>query len=245
MNIVCLSIGPAFYAAGIYFCIERIVLTFGVSNSRIAAKTYPRFFIPCDIIALTLQAAGGGMSASAPSDDPDFLQLGTDIMIAGLAFQVVVMFVFIVLAGDFAYRTYRNVKRNGRANTLDPRHDALRRSFAFRGFIVALMLATILIFTRCVFRVAELSEGWDGELAKDEPLFYGLESTPVVVAVLLLNIFNPNFCYKEDRFDGDGSKAVEAGATPHSGGLFGRFGRSSKGTSPVAGEKQSSNSSIV
>lgn len=199
MNIVSLSIGPAFYAAGIYFCIRRIVLTFGESNSRIKAKLYPWIFIPCDIIALTLQAAGGGMSASAPLDDPDFLQLGTDIMVAGLAFQVVVMFVFIALASDFAFRTYRNVKLNGRANTLDPKHDQLRRSFAFRGFIIALMLATILIFTRCVFRVAELSDGWEGELAKNEGLFYGLESTPVIVAVLLLNIFNPNFCYKEER----------------------------------------------
>jgi hypothetical protein len=54
---------PAFYAAGIYFCLSRIVTVFGVENSRVSAKAYPFFFISCDCVSLVLQAVGGGMSS--------------------------------------------------------------------------------------------------------------------------------------------------------------------------------------
>ncbi len=186
-----------------------------MQHSRISPRAYPRIFIPCDIISLTLQGAGGGMSASA--EDQDLLDTGTNIMIAGLAFQVAVMFVFMAIAGDFALRTYRAVKRDGRANTLDPKHAELRQSFMFKGFLVALALATILIFTRCVFRVAELSEGFDGDLANDEPLFIALESVPVVLAVLLLNVFNPNFSYKYERSDEGADADADADAVESKG----------------------------
>lgn len=42
MQICCLTIGPAFMSAGIYFCLKRIVLIYGPDNSRIRPDTYPR-----------------------------------------------------------------------------------------------------------------------------------------------------------------------------------------------------------
>ncbi len=43
MQIVCLTIAPAFIAGGIYLCLRRIVYAFGPENSRIAPETYTRF----------------------------------------------------------------------------------------------------------------------------------------------------------------------------------------------------------
>lgn len=43
MQIVCLTIAPAFIAGGIYLCLRRIVYSFGPENSRIAPETYTRF----------------------------------------------------------------------------------------------------------------------------------------------------------------------------------------------------------
>jgi hypothetical protein len=65
IQIVCLTIAPAFYAAGIYFCLSRIVTVFGVENSRVSAKTYPVLFITCDFVSLLLQSVGGGMAAAS------------------------------------------------------------------------------------------------------------------------------------------------------------------------------------
>jgi hypothetical protein len=42
MQIVCLTIAPAFLAAGIYLCLRRIVYAFGPENSRIRPETYTR-----------------------------------------------------------------------------------------------------------------------------------------------------------------------------------------------------------
>ncbi|OAX84864.1 hypothetical protein ACJ72_00766 [Emergomyces africanus] len=161
----------------------------GRENSRLPPAWYPRIFIPCDILALALQGAGGGLASSA---DPGTsgAELGTNLMIAGVVWQVVILLVFIVLAFDFAIRTLRRLKSIG-AEALDPTHAKLRSSFAFRGFLIALSLATLFIFVRCAYRIAELSGGWDGPLMGDEPLFIGLEGVMIALAVVVLNGFHP------------------------------------------------------
>jgi hypothetical protein len=203
IQIICLTIAPAFLAAGIYLCLSRIVLTFGAHNSRIAPLSYPRIFIPCDLASLLLQAAGGGLASSASHSDKD-PTVGNNIMIAGLAIQVVTLLIFMVLSGDFALRTYRRSKTMGSAEALDPTHARLRGSWAFKGFLVALSFATLCIFTRSVYRVAELSEGWNGRLIKTQSYFIGLEGAIVGLAVLALNAFHPGLCFREGYDSGRG-----------------------------------------
>jgi hypothetical protein len=117
-------------------------------------------------------------------------------MIAGLAFQVVTLLIFIILALDFATRTIGRIRKLGQ-DALDPRHAKLRDSWQFKGFLIALSLSTLCVFTRCVYRVAELSEGWSGHLIKTQRYFIGLEGAVIVAAVLLLNFFHPGLCFRE------------------------------------------------
>lgn len=42
IQICCLTIGPAFLAAGIYLCLRRIVYAYGAENSRIKPEWYTR-----------------------------------------------------------------------------------------------------------------------------------------------------------------------------------------------------------
>jgi hypothetical protein len=195
MQIVCLTIAPAFMAAGIYLCLSRIVSTFGTENSRIKPLSYPLIFIPCDLLSLVLQAIGGGMASSALHQNKDATS-GNNIMIAGLSIQVATLFIFILLAVDFGLRTFRRVRSLGK-EALDPTHAKLRGSWAFQGFLIALALATLCIFTRSVYRVAELSEGWGGHLIKTQKYFIGLEGAIVGLAVLSLNAFHPGLCFRE------------------------------------------------
>lgn len=195
MQICCLTIAPAFLAAGIYLTLSRIVITFGPDNSRIRPLSYPRIFIPCDVLSLVLQALGGGMASAAShsNKNPD---TGDHVMVTGLAFQVFTLFVFMLLCIDCAVRTVVRMNRMGEA-ALDPTHAVLRRSMKFRLFLVALALATVCIFIRSVFRVVELGEGWNGVLIKNQTLFIVLEGVMVVVAVLVLNLFHPGLCFRE------------------------------------------------
>ena len=134
--------------------------------------------------------------ASAASHSGKSPDLGDHIMVAGLAFQVFTLLLFQILVLDFVYTTLKRMNSMGEA-ALDPTHKKLRESIKFKLFLVALGLSTFCIFIRSIYRVAELSEGWEGALIKNEHLFIGFEGAMVIVAVLLLNIFHPGLCFRE------------------------------------------------
>lgn len=119
-------------------------------------------------------------------------------MIAGLAFQVITIFGFIVCSVDFALRTIRRQRAIGNS-ALDQRPEIVkvRNSTRFKAFLVALSLATLCILWRSAFRVAELSKGWEGPIMGDQYMFVGFEGVLIVIAVVVLNIFHPAICMRE------------------------------------------------
>lgn len=126
-------------------------------------------------------------------------------MIAGLSFQVLTLLLFILATFDFALRVRRRSRSLGAAAALDQSAAAVatRRSVRFRGLLAALALATVCIFWRSVYRVAELSGGWDGPLMGDQGMFIGFEGVLIAVACLGLNVFHPSFCFRE-MMEGEG-----------------------------------------
>lgn len=89
IQIVLLIFSPAFLAAGIYLTLKHVVLSFGEEWSRLKPNWYTYIFIGCDISSLVLQSAGGGIAATAEDGDKKTLDAGTNIMIAGIIWQVV------------------------------------------------------------------------------------------------------------------------------------------------------------
>jgi hypothetical protein len=159
-------------------------------------------------MSLLLQAAGGGLASTASHSgkSPD---TGDNIMVAGLAFQVLTLLIFMVLCIDFALKTRKRYNSMGQdAFDQNPVFVKLREGWRFKGFVAALTLATICIFWRSVYRVAELAEGWTGNLIRHQWLFVGFEGVMVIVACLALNVFNPAFTFKEamNGLGGLGSK---------------------------------------
>lgn len=119
--LICLTIAPAFFTAAIYICLGRIVIVYGEDISRIRPRTYTILFVTCDIIALVLQAAGGAITSIADSDQKSLGDTGVNIMIAGLAFQVASLTLFIVLASEFALRVRRSSEVMKNASTASVR----------------------------------------------------------------------------------------------------------------------------
>lgn len=64
--LICLTLGPVFFAAAIYLCLGHVVMIYREEISRIRPRTYTFLFIGFDSIALILQAVGGGIAASVP-----------------------------------------------------------------------------------------------------------------------------------------------------------------------------------
>ena len=127
-------------------------------------------------------------------------------MIAGLASQVATMLAFMILAADFGIRTMRRYRRLGTTAAFGSGYEddataaaaaRVRGSLLFRGCLGALALATVCVFWRSVFRVAELSRGWSGPVMKMQNLFIGFEGVLVVVACLALAVFHPSICFRD------------------------------------------------
>jgi hypothetical protein len=79
---------PAFLAAGIYLTLKHVVIQFGAEWSRLRPNWYTYIFIACDISSLAMQSAGGALAATADSGE-SIGDVGTNLMIAGIIWQVV------------------------------------------------------------------------------------------------------------------------------------------------------------
>lgn len=133
--------------------------------SRKAARFNPIYFywifIPCDVVSLILQAVGGALSSTSNGSS----NVGVNIALAGLSIQVITLFVFFLLAVDYAIRSRATWSKE----TLPGR---------FKIFVIFLTFAGILIFIRCCYRIYELQGGYsrDSAALRDEDKFIALES---------------------------------------------------------------------
>ncbi|KKA30020.1 hypothetical protein TD95_004328 [Thielaviopsis punctulata] len=206
IQIVCLTIGPAFMAAGIYLCLRRIVEIYGIENSHVAPQWYTNFFIPCDLLALTLQAAGGAWAAIALGDNEN-IDPGTNIMVGGLGVQVFTGTAFCVAGIAFIMRLRKRIRLLGPEAALNqnPADVAVRSTWYWKYFLLTLAVSAVMIVWRSSFRTAELSDGWSGPVTRYQGLFIGFEGVLISVVCVGLNIMNPSWCIGE-RLDGKGIK---------------------------------------
>lgn len=139
LQICLLIISPAFVSASIYITLKHMVINFGEEWSRLSPAWYTYIFITGDIISLLLQGAGGGIAASA--DNRSSLQdVGTNLMIVGVIFQVVILAVFGYFLGEYTLRTYR------RRSQLSDKSMRLLNKTGFHCFVFAIVLAYLGIF---------------------------------------------------------------------------------------------------
>ncbi|KAK4939458.1 phospholipid-translocating ATPase rsb1 [Elasticomyces elasticus] len=188
MYLVCLTMGPAFLSAAIYLCISRIVVVYSESVSRFRPATYTLIFITCDFLALLLQAAGGGIAASAYTVSMD--NTGKWIMVAGVSWQVFSLVLFAVVCADFFLRV-----RKASPVEMNPAFATFRMTKSFRFFLWSLGVSTVTVFTRSVFRVAELSGGFHGKLAQQQITFMILEGGMISIASISLTVFHPGLIF--------------------------------------------------
>ncbi|GMM35790.1 hypothetical protein DASC09_031150 [Saccharomycopsis crataegensis] len=211
-QITCLTIAPCFIMASYYYLLGKLVMIYGPQFSMIPPIYYSYIFIISDIISLVLQAAGAASAAEALVNHKD-TQLGTNIMVGGLAFQVASMTVFIFFWGYFFYNVYFKSSEQGNhsnhqltiwnfSNTdykdeiFNPQFAHVRKHKLFKWFPFAVSFGTIAIYTRCIYRVIELAEGWGGFLITHEIYVFVLDGFMILLAsYILLPPFYPGFIF--------------------------------------------------
>lgn len=182
--LVAITIAPVFITAAIYLCISRLMITYGKHLARIKPKFVALGFMTCDFLTLLLQAIGGGIADTAVYRSP-LQQTGINIMIAGLVLQVVGLTTFLIVCADFALRCKRG--------TLDmtPERVETRRKVLLKLIVGGLLLATVCVLIRSIFRVDELWQGFQGSLWNDELDFMLLDGMMVAIATICLTVLHP------------------------------------------------------
>jgi RTA1 like protein len=170
-----------------------------------------------------LQSAGGAIADTAGTVAVE--NTGTNVMVAGLSFQVISLTAFILLCTEFFWKVKKDKKQVAATNWAD--RDTGRPNPEVKGFHVflggkllsspyllhmlinflAFAAATILILVRSCFRVAELAHGFRGKLANDQVIFMILEGGVMILATFLLTAFAPGrYVGKEWKNSGWGIK---------------------------------------
>ncbi|KAI9039832.1 RTA1 domain-containing protein [Aspergillus affinis] len=212
LQIVALVLAPSFIAAGIYLTLKHIILNLGSSHSKLKPRLFTWIFIGCDVGSLFLQAAGGGVAASA-EDDLDMTSTGNNIIIAGIVFQVVTMAVCGVLAVDFFARVFRrgggfsaaaaasggekmvrlDEMRGGETgvegtdgNGVPVQEDVA--AGAGEG-VTAKQLKIVVVVE--IVAIPEMAGGWGNPLMQREDEFLVLDGMMIAIACITLTAFHP------------------------------------------------------
>lgn len=181
-----LTIAPVFLTAAIYLCLSRIIVIYGTHLAPLKPRAVSLLFMCSDFLSLVLQAAGGAIAETSTSDG-DSGRSGIDIMIAGLLLQAISLVSFI---GMWAWFQLRVRTRSGMEDQ-DAGKLSKRSRTAFKLFQGGLLLATISIIIRSIYRVAELWGGFSGNLWNDEIDFMILDGAMIALAVVVLTALHP------------------------------------------------------
>ncbi|KAJ5358758.1 uncharacterized protein N7496_011171 [Penicillium cataractarum] len=193
-QICTLTMAPAFWSAAIYLTLKHEVNVLGAKFSPLKAKWYPYIFVTCDLISLSLQGAGGGLAATAKTNHGS--AVGSNVMMAGIVWQVATLTVFGTLSVLFFLRVRSTPKYQ-----LSAEAQKVWESRRFWFFYVGIVVSFVTTFARCVYRIAEMAGGWRNKIMQDEVGFIIFESAMCAVAVVVLCIAHPGYCFEQMRGD--------------------------------------------
>ncbi|EIN12984.1 RTA1-like protein [Punctularia strigosozonata HHB-11173 SS5] len=193
-------ISPTPLVAANFIILGKVIALLGPQYSRLTPRWYTTVFLTCDIVALVVQAYGGG---TATGTHP---VLGGNIMLGGIVFQLVAITIYTLLAAEFLLRVLRD--RPIRAAPPVPVVlEKLPSDSSVRGFlptvqqpklygklrlmVIGLCISTVVIYIRSIYRTIELSDGWNGRVIHTQVYFNVLDGAMITIAMFTLNFFHP------------------------------------------------------
>ncbi|KAJ1311081.1 hypothetical protein OPQ81_009585 [Rhizoctonia solani] len=216
MQICCTILAPSFMTAANFVMLGKIIERLGYQYSRLSPKLYTIVFVTCDIIALVVQAVGGAKASLAVqlrNEDPE---KGAKIMVGGIIFQMAAITIYTLLAAEFLFRYYfdrpvrQTVSSGSETTRPKPQHDN-----KITLMILGLLISTLFIYIRSIYRTIELLGGWTGPIITNQLYFNVLDGMPIVIAIDVKG-FNSFTCFITLMFNNfrkrleDSLEAVEA-----------------------------------
>ncbi|KAI1011154.1 hypothetical protein LB504_002458 [Fusarium proliferatum] len=173
-------LAPLWVNAFVYMAVARMVY-FRMPDRKllgIKAIRMTLLFVWLDIILFLVQGAGGSMLSN--NEDMNVIRIGQKVYMAGVGLQLAVILIFIGITVYFYFKLRQLEGRSmGRMKWL----------------ILTMLTVLILIVIRIVYRLIEFGPGVNehNQLLIHEEYPLGLDATPILIALVLLNIMHPGF----------------------------------------------------
>ncbi|KIJ70507.1 hypothetical protein HYDPIDRAFT_105253 [Hydnomerulius pinastri MD-312] len=176
-------LSPCAFIAADYILLGRLARYLDCTKHLIVpSRRITVIFVISDITTFMIQAAGGGLSTA---DSISTALAGEHIFLAGLALQLASFATFTTIYSFFLYRVYTHEREVWK------RDEGKLWYNDWRALAGAMCLSCVGILIRSVYRVVELSQGYQGYLATTEAYFYGLDTLPLFVAISVYVPFWP------------------------------------------------------
>jgi len=160
--------------------------------SRFQPKFYIIIFTVVDAVSLLTQGAGVALAFWRSLGQLEAPGYSTYILLGGIAFQTLSMACFVIFSFEYGIRIYKKrrlFRQRAQYDVESAEIERLIRSKMVWCFWSALLISTILMFVRCVYRVFELSQGWSGPLNSNETMFVALESSYVFLTAISAGLY--------------------------------------------------------
>lgn len=221
LQFVSLTLAPAFIMAGVYFLFAQVVVIHGRQYSALKPLWYSYFFITTDVVSLLIQAGGGASASIASNRNEDTTPgtntIIAGIVFQTFAMSIFVCFWFEFLkriyfrhsdetSGDYPFKkaslknffklllnlkSVREYKRNELEPFYNQKFAYIRAKKLFPYMPLAITATVAVIYIRCIYRVVELAEGWNGFLITHEVYIMVLDALMVAIAGLIAIPFHP------------------------------------------------------
>jgi hypothetical protein len=169
-------LAPLFFAASVYMFLSRIIRATGHSKySPIQTKWLTKIFVGGDLLCLNIQSSGASLLTNSKGNALKS-SIGTNMIIGGLALQMVVFGFFLAVAWIF-----HKCMRNGPVAA----GEQIGGGWDWAGYLRMLYLVSGIITFRNLYRVIEYIMGEDGYLMTTEWSIYVLDALPMAVVLVI------------------------------------------------------------
>jgi hypothetical protein len=178
---VFLLLGPTLFAASVYMTLGRIICSVHAQqHSLIPIKWLTKTFVMGDVVSFLVQGSASGLMATGNN-----AQMGSNIVIAGLAIQVIMFGLFIITSIVFEVRMHRS-----------PTTEVFDDQINWLSRLRTLYAVSALILIRSVFRVVEYAAGNDGYPLTHEWMLYVFDSVLMIISMVIWGVWHPGTLQK-------------------------------------------------
>ncbi|PRP84083.1 putative RTA1 domain protein [Planoprotostelium fungivorum] len=206
---VTLILAPVFFSGVVYIILGLIISKWGEEYSRIRSRYYSIIFLVCDVASLVVQAVGGAKAAGgARTNDSNAANDGAHIMMGGIVFQLFSMTLFVLLAAEYSFRAYYDRPVKLKVSPPEAEKKQVKDSRGVRQVAIAMVISTLVLYVRGIYRVIELSEGWSGPIISTESYFIVLDGVMMIICMGIFNILYPTWVFTKEKEEAP-TKVVE------------------------------------